>query len=284
MPTKNTKQNPKIVAPVSPGTPELAQVAFEKVKPKLAALAPGEVLQVNLDIPTAASIALGAHERLLELRPLIVKQLPDHPVELLDELPTYAQAAWFAHLIAMPPIDDGNRLKKLLEEAQPLRETLLVAAEALAHRGLVSPDRVAEIRAGQGNIDRAGDLVALSALFRQAWPAVGSKTAILEGEVERAATLGSELLVALGVKGIAEKAGNTPESRDQRARAFTLFANAYGECVRAVAYLRYHEDDADSFAPTLRPVTRANRDSAPPAPEPFASPSPVPQGDTADAE
>ena len=211
------------------------------------------MLPVNLDIPTAASIALGAHERLLELRPLIVEQLPEHPVELLDELPTYAQAAWFAHLIAMPPIDDGNRLKKLLEEAQPLRESLLVAAEALAHRGLVSPDRVAEIRAGVGNIDRAGDLVALSALFRQAWPAVGSKTAILEGEVERAATLGSELLVALGVKGIAEKAGNTPESRDQRARAFTLFANAYGECVRAVAYLRYHEDDADSFCPDPAP-------------------------------
>src|SRR5262245_13661391 len=103
MPTKNTKQNIKVVTPASPGAPELAQVAFEKVKPKLAALAAGDVLQVNFDIPTAAAIALGAHERLLELRPLIIEQLPKHPVALLDELPTYAQAAWFAHLIAMPP-------------------------------------------------------------------------------------------------------------------------------------------------------------------------------------
>jgi hypothetical protein len=36
--------------------PELAEVAFEKVKPKLAAPAADEVLQVNFEIPTAAAI------------------------------------------------------------------------------------------------------------------------------------------------------------------------------------------------------------------------------------
>jgi hypothetical protein len=119
MPTKNTKQNTKIVAPASPGAPELAQVAFEKVKPKLAGLAADDVLQVNLDILTAAAIALGAHERLLELRPLIVEQLPEHRVDLLDDLPTYAQAACFAHLIAMPPIDDGNRFEEAAGGGEP---------------------------------------------------------------------------------------------------------------------------------------------------------------------
>jgi hypothetical protein len=167
----------------------------------------------------------------------------------------------------MPPVNDGDRVKKLLDEANPLRDSMLVAAEALAHRGLVSGDRVAEIRAGLGNIDKASDLVALSALFRPAWPQVASRTAIEPAEVDRAVTLGSELLMALGAKGIAEKRGSTPESRDQRARAFTLFINAYDQCRRAVAYLRYQEDDAEAFAPSLRPITRSSRTNGTPAPE-----------------
>jgi hypothetical protein len=70
------------------------------VKARLVAIEADDVLQVNLDIPVAASrsIALGAHERPRELRPLIGKQLPQHPLDALDELPTYALAAWYAHL------------------------------------------------------------------------------------------------------------------------------------------------------------------------------------------
>jgi hypothetical protein len=251
------------VAAISSSSPELAQAALDKLRPRLAALRPEEVLPVNVDIPTAASIALGAHERMLELRPAIVEHLHSHAVELLDELPTYALAAWYAHLISLPAADNGDRARKLMEEAVPLRESLLVAAEALAHRGLLDPGRVADIRAGQGNIDRASDLVGLADLFLQAWPQIAQKTAVDRAEVERAAALGPELLAALGSRGLAEKQRSSPETRDLRARAFTLLLNAYEECARAVTYLRWHEDDAEAFAPTLRPRSRAPRAAAP---------------------
>src|SRR5690606_31608697 len=58
----------------------------------------------------------------------------------------------------------------------PLRENLLVAAEALAHRDLVSPSRVAEIRRGQGHHDTANDLIALAALFRESWATIHGRT------------------------------------------------------------------------------------------------------------
>jgi hypothetical protein len=251
------------VAAIS-GAPERAQAALEKLRPKLAALRPEEVLPVNIDIPTAASIALGAHERLLGLRPTLVEQLRKHEVELLDELPTYALAAWYAHLISLPSAGDGDRAQRLTEEAAPLRESLLVAAEALAHRGMLDPGRVAEIRAGQGNIDRANDLVGLADLFLQAWPQIAQRTAIDRAEVERAAALGPELLAALGSRGLADRQRSNPEARDLRARAFTLLVNAYEECMRAVTYLRWYEKDAEAFTPSLRPRSRTPRATVPP--------------------
>jgi hypothetical protein len=274
MPTKTTTKQGKAkdLDITTLTSPQFAQEAFEKVKPQLTAMRAEDVLQVNADIPMAASIALGAYGRMAELRPLIVAELPRHPIELMDELPTYAAAAWYAHLISLPPSGSGERLKKLLDEAAPLRDALLLAAEALAPRGLLDADKVAEIRSGLGNLDRANDLAALADLFRQAWPQIASKTAVDRAEVDRAASLGMELLVALGEKGLGERRASGPEARELRARAFTLLIKAYEQCARAVAYLRWQDDDVETYAPSLRPK-RAGRPESPPVPTPVAQPS-----------
>ena len=73
------------------------------------------------------------------------------------------------------------------------------------------------------------------------------KTAVTIAEVERASTLGPELLVALGEQKVAAP---TPGAR-LRERAFALLYAAYDECGRAASYLRWHEGDADAFAPSL---------------------------------
>lgn len=126
----------------------------------------------------------------------------------------------------------------------------MVAAEALAFVNLVSGERVGEIRSGKGHLDLAGDLVALSALFSDHWDQANGRTAVRREEIERAATLGPELLVALGARE-QEKEIMPTEARDARVRAFTLFSSAYGECRRAVAYLRWHEGDAEEITPSL---------------------------------
>jgi hypothetical protein len=241
-------------------SPEFAEAAFQKVKPQLLALRADELEHMNVDVPNAASIALAAHGRMIDLRPRMAA-LPGHPVELLDELPTYAAAAWYAHLVSLPAAGDGERVKKLLDEAGPLRDALLLAAEALVPRGLLDADKVAEIRAGLGNLDKANDLAALSDLFKQAWPQIASKTAVDRAEVDRAATLGMELLLALGEKGLAQKRAATAEARDLRVRAFTLLVRAYEQCTRAVSYLRWMEDDLELYAPSLRPRARSSRET-----------------------
>jgi len=245
-----------------------AQASFEKIRPRLATLGSEELIPINIDIIAAASIALGTYERLRALRPRVVEQLPKHDLALLDELPTYAMAAWYAHAISTPPTDNGDRARRLLEEAIPLRDGLMVAAEALAHRGLLDAERVAEIRGGNGHLDRATDLVTLAALLRQNWAEVKHRTAIDRAEVERAASLGGKLLMVLGERGLADKNGSSVERRDQRARAFTLFMRAYDHCRQAGVYVRWKEDDADDFAPSLRVRSRGDKGEPPTLPSP----------------
>lgn len=241
----------KPAAAARPGVPKEAAEAFAQARAEIGALDRAALVAINLDIPRAVAIAVAAIPHIAAQRPHIVEQLPKLDLRSVDKLGTYALAAWYAHLLALPTTTEAE-LAALLKEATPLREALLVAAEALAHKGLLDAKSVADIRAGQGNLDKANDLVALAALFSAAWPRVGQRTAIEQSEVERAAELGPAILVALGAREpLGVDVPDPSEPAEQRKRAFTLFYRAYEECRRAVSYLRWHEGDAESIAPSL---------------------------------
>ncbi|WP_437718483.1 hypothetical protein WMF45_19860 [Sorangium sp. So ce448] len=247
-----TKPSPlkKKPAPKKPAAPLQAAAAFDKALSEIEALSPDRLIAINLDIPRVVSQVLGVLPGLITLKPAIAERLPQHDVALLDRLETYALAAWYAHLAWLSSGGAENALKPLLAEAAPLRENLLSDAAALARRGLLDADTVAEIRAGQGHIDTANDLVALSALFTASWSEVTGKTAATEEEVRRAGEIGPQILAALGVREHGKGPGPT-EAADRRARAFSLLVHAYDQTRRAVAYLRWDEGDADSIAPSL---------------------------------
>ncbi|MGK4001251.1 hypothetical protein WMF31_01400 [Sorangium sp. So ce1036] len=237
-------------APARPSAPKEAAEAFARIEPELERVE--KVVPINVDIPRAVAVAVGAVPHLMALRPRFVDELPRFPIEALDKLMNYALGAWYAHLLALPAGPGQDGLKPLLDEASALRADLLVAAEALAHKGFVDAGRVAEIRSGNGHLDTANDLVALAALFGEAWDAVKNKTTVEWTEVERASKLGPELLVALGARnqpGL--PAPRTADPADRRARAFTLLVRAYDQCRRGVTYLRWAEGDHDAIAPSL---------------------------------
>ncbi|AUX33521.1 MULTISPECIES: hypothetical protein [Sorangium] len=245
--TPVTKKKP---APRKPAAPPQAAAAYDRALPEIEALSPEQLIAIKLDIPRAVSQVLGVLPGLLALRPAIAEALHKHDIALLDRLETYALAAWYAHLLWLSTGAAESALKPLLAEAAPLRENLLGDAEALARRGLLDADAVAEIRAGQGHIDTANDLVALSALFSGSWPEISGKTAATEEEVKRAGEIGPQLLAALGVREHGKGPGPT-EAADKRARAFALLAHAYDQTRRAVAYLRWNEGDAETIAPSI---------------------------------
>ncbi|WP_437654767.1 hypothetical protein [Sorangium sp. So ce1182] len=161
-------------APRKPSAPPQAAAAFDKVLAEIEALSPDRLIPVNLDVPRVVSQVLGVSPGLVALRPAIAEHLPTFDVALVDRLETYALAAWYAHLLSLSSGDVESALKPLLAEAAPLREDLLGDAEALARRGLLDAETVADIRAGQGYIDTANDLVALSALFSASWSEIAA--------------------------------------------------------------------------------------------------------------
>ncbi len=249
MPPNKNKTAAKPPSAAKPAEPPRAEAAFELIKPELAKLSPESLGKINLDISQAVSIALGVLPGLVSLRPLMAK-LPEFDIACFDKLETYALGAWYAHLLALPPASASNPVQPLLEEATALRIRLLGDAEALAARGLLDLDSVKEIRSGQGNLDTANDLVALSALMGASWAKIEHKTAASAEEVHRAGDLGPLLLAALGVR--EHGARVTPaEAADRKLRAFTLFTTAYDQVRRGVTYLRWDEGDAESLAPSL---------------------------------
>jgi hypothetical protein len=250
MPKAPRASKPAKTNAARPGVPAEAAKAFAEVEPHLAALAPEDLASINTDIPRAVSIAVGAVPHLAGLRADAAK-LPHFDITNIDRLGTYALAAWYAHLLALPEVV-ASELTALLEEARPLREDLLLSAELLAHKSYFDRGAVKEIRAGQGNLDTANDLVALAALFTAGWSQVENKTPVTWAQVEQAAQLGPRILIALGARdqpGL--KVSDVTSPGERRVRAYTLFVRAYDQCRRAATYLRWGEGDADEIAPSL---------------------------------
>ncbi|HEU4410372.1 MAG TPA: hypothetical protein VFS43_34275 [Polyangiaceae bacterium] len=269
------------VAPARPPTPESAAAAYQRVAAEIDALPAERVGVVSVEVSTAVSTVLGAIPRIVELRPEIASRLPKHPLGGIDKLSDYALAAQYAYLQSFgTQVASPDRVRALLDEAAPLRLRLLPVAEMLAALGLVDSTRIAEIRSGTGHVDTANDLIALAATFSNDWAKLANQVPLKEAEIDRAAVLGTELLVALGVR----KAGaDGPDAKgwaDRKSRALRLMVDAYDDARQAVTYLRWKQGDADSFTPSLfARRRRAARPGEGPTDEPA---EPTPAGDETD--
>lgn len=280
MSKKTTNTTTKVATPSGverPALPVEASQALAELKPELDAYPDAKLRRITLDVPRAVSIAGAAQPRLVALRDRFVVETPKIPIVYVDRLKVYAMGAWFAHLAALPK--PASSLDALKLEANELKADLIAGAEPLAYKGLVSKEALAKIKEGSGFLDLANDNVALSALYTEAWPRVENKTAVEWAQVERAAIVGPQLILALGEK--IAFSGTSTEATRLRARAISLFLDVYDELRRAVEYIRWHEGDATSFVPTLyqgggrRPTTESpsGEDEATPAPGVDATPA-----------
>lgn len=242
-PKKQDTQDTSSNGAAAPAAPNAMAEAFARVEPELAGLDPEALAPITIDVGGAITAVLAAAPRIHEHHDAIAAELPSHTGDV-DKLTTYAQAAQYAHLVHTYSSTSPEAAKALIDEGTRLREGLLIAAEALAHRALLDADAVAKIRKGSGDV--AGDLSALATLFKEGWGKINGKTAVEKTEIERAAELGPAVLVAT-----AAKKHRSTDTEAQRARAFALMLNAYDSCRRALTYLRWKEGDADSIAPSL---------------------------------
>lgn len=208
--------------------------------------------RITLYVPVAVTIAVGAVPNVEAMRDEIRRRAPDVDLERISRLSDYAQAAHYAHIVAVRQAEAKTMLPVLLAEASPLRERLLRSAELLAHFGALRAERVAAIRRGTGHLDVVNDLTELALLFRDSWSEIAGKTPVMWGEVERADELGYQLLVALGRRDVGTDGANEPsKATEDRLKAFWLFFRVYEEVRRAFTFLRWYEGDAEVLAPSL---------------------------------
>lgn len=230
-----------------------APAAFDSIRDEIAAVPADALLHINVDIPRAARRGLVVAERIAPLLPSM-STMGHLAYDKIEKLPKYALALLYAHDRAERPNDGRVPLAQLVQEAVPLRLDLLVTAVMLAHFGLVSRQRVADIRRGQGHADTANDLLALSVLLAEDWKSIEDKVVVTRAQVDRAIPLSAQLQQAIGVReSDADPLAQRTDARHVRAQAYTLFIGAYDECRRGVSHLRWHEGDAARIVPSLYP-------------------------------
>jgi len=253
-------------------TADLLAGAFDKHLAAMRALPPEKLVKrINVDIPTAVATVLGALGAITSLRARIVAALPEMDIRSVDDLGTLSYATLYAHIShTVTTADESQGLAALMEVAAPLRKRLASDAAAAAARKLVDAEALTDIPTGGGRLDTARALLALGVVFRSAWSRVKGRTGVVETELDEAAQLGVAILTALGTEGNPSAAEGKLPIEELRLRSYSLLYLAYDECRRALSYLRWHEDDANDFAPSLTGPRgpRAKKDEDPKGAEP----------------
>ena len=133
--TANTNNAARALKPVDcPSGVAPAADAFKALEAEYAKLPNDRLTAINVDIPRAVAVVLGAEPRLRSLLPGMEATLKSPPTVLVESIRQMALGAWYAHLVTMRARADGS-VKELLERGTVLRAKLLKAADALADAG-----------------------------------------------------------------------------------------------------------------------------------------------------
>ncbi len=252
----------------TPATEPRYGAAFTRREAEIRAVDQASLAQVSVDIIAGMASVIGTLPKLRALREQVAR-LPELDLASFDALEDYTLALGAAHgqwMIASTP---REALPALGAAAVTVRDTLVADAGALARRGVLTPELVASFKSGVGYRAVVRDLMGLTAMLRDRWDVVSKVSALEESELVAASNLADRIVAALGER--EQNPTRTAEAALVRQQAYTLWTRAYDEARRAVAYLRWHQGDADKIAPSLY----AGRGAGPRAKSDVAQPAPV---------
>lgn len=237
------------IANSSSSSQPLLRSALDRIRPQMAALSVGELLQINLDPVAAAGIARGSLARIMKYREQLAAEVPKFELSSIDQLDVYTLAllqAQTAYGIATAP---PEILTSLAEEATNLRDVLYSDASALAKRGLLNSAPLAELKGPAGYRNIAMDVLGLALLLRNNWDRIAAKTCVTLSELDRAEIVGQQLIDAVSIR--EQSPTKLAQVTLERQQVYTLFVNAYDQVRRGIHFLRWNEGDADEIAPSL---------------------------------
>jgi hypothetical protein len=208
-----------------------------------------KVHSIKVDPIAAASTAQGALVKIMAFRPQILTDVPNFDITLLDKLETYSLGLIHAHTLFLGANTPPAAVTILAEEVGKFRELLLSDASALTKRGLLHPAQLSELKGPAGFRNIATDVITVVNILRGSWAIISSKTGVTAEELNNAEVVAVRLINTLATRAQTPAALTTVNR--ERQQAYTLFINAYDQVRRAISFLRWDKDDADSIAPSL---------------------------------
>jgi hypothetical protein len=222
--------------------------ALEVVRAELKAMASNEVIRkAPVDAAFAVEIAESASISLVRHRPALEAEVGPRATERLESLVVSARALKQAHLLHQQAKVWGE----FAAERADLREryrAMLDAGRTLATRGLLRQAELRPKKSIQGYRGLADAVLVLATLFRTRWEELGPSSAVTLEEVEAAARVAQDLIVALAYR---DHQVDLAAAADLRDRAMTRLFRDYEEVRRMVTFVRWYERDADELAPSF---------------------------------
>lgn len=260
MTTRNDNLIPNTTAALESVTPELEAMPESRVQRRL-----------NLDASFAAETVIGNHAELQSIAPQLVERFGPMAAAQIEQLLILAAATKQAE-IDVTLSTETTDLGPLSKQVVAMHASLLVDAQALARRGKIDSAQLEACCDMVGYRAQYHSLLSLEQLLRGALPSAVGMTALTVAELDAARELGHRMMSALGVR---EQSGSKLPAAEIRIRVLSLLVEQYEEVRRNVGWLRWYEDDAESFAPSLWSAQRLRRPAAPTESEP-ATPTAVP--------
>lgn len=249
--------------------------AFEKHLEEIKAVDDESLAALNLDVHSAIATVLGCLPEIAAYHEAM-SALPGLDQNKIQGLEEYTEAAAEADSRLVAAMRPPPEILALNAQAITMRELLRSDAAALAHRNLLSREQVDSYKGYVGYKNVAFELISWASLMRENWSNIKGKTALTEEEVQNAKDLGERLIRAAGLR--EQAPALQAEAAHLRQQAVTLFLAAYDETRRAIGYLRWHENDADTIAPSLYAgKTRQTADATQPGTPPDPTPTPGPE-------
>jgi hypothetical protein len=246
-------------APIAARDANQLHLGYQRVKPQLDALRVNELLQINLDVPAAVQVGLGAAAEIAAFEvPFRALAAVGFQVEDVLQLRDRALALGHAHLeyATATGAPDPSLIQALFKG----RSRLVAHAAPLVEDGYFTEAAVAAHRSGYSHRDVAYNVIGLAGLYLKHWDRVQPLVSLKQTELEQLRAQANDLLLLLSTR-----EQNPDEDAAwllERQKAFTLFIRAFTEARHGVAFLRRLEGDLNEIIPTLYARKRRTRRDA----------------------
>ena len=269
-----TKQDSDVMT-----TDELAyRTALDGMRESLKAM-PEEELERRLTVdPSAAALIVGAALTKVEpLREELDATFAGKGTQVIDELRVVALATRQAD-VELTMAASVNDLSKPFEQLKKTQQLLLADTDALALRGYLDPARLEPARNAQGYLAVVDSVERLVSLLRESWSTIEGHTPMVEADLDRAVVQAKRLSATIAGR---ENGANRAPALETRLRVVSRLMRLYDSLLRMVTYVRWRQDDAEQFVPSLW-ATRGRRARTPRGLDPNADAPVDPSSDAGD--